>query len=206
MSWFRTLFGLRSNTTATGGHLAVLVRGTLRHAEMAGSQLRMTGIEGMTGVASVFGMPGGLQAQTEDGRWVSVSALRGRWILVIPEDAYARYQAECDAAIRGKPVDGRVRSTGAIGGFELMNVSPEAVDCLRALIDRMPPLPPPEDEAPLPQLARVTVGTCSACGRDLRVKARAVRPTLHLTCRCGAKNTVTIATDQATTLPPGGQQ
>ena len=205
MSWLRNLFGTQPEQPATSRHLGVLVRGTLWHAESAVSQLKMQGIEdGMTGVASVFGMQGrGLEAQIEERRWVSLSALHGRWILIIPEDAYARYRSEFDR-IFGAPLDGRVQSTGALGGFDLLNVSQPAVERLCALIARMPPLPPATDDSPLqqaeappPQTGRVTVGTCSACGRDLRVKAHAVRPTLHLTCKCGAKNTVTVATGQA---------
>jgi hypothetical protein len=154
---------------------------------------------GMTGVASVFGMPRGLEAQIKDGKWVSISSLNGRWILIIPEDAYARYGLEFDRAIGGKPLDARVESTGAIGGFSLLNVNQAAVKQLCELIAQMPPLP----EEASPQTQRVTVGRCTACGRDLRIKAHAVRPTLHLTCKCGAKNTVTQTTDEEVKPPSG---
>lgn len=176
------------------------MRGTLWHAESAISQLQMQGVGGgMTGVASVFGMPRGLEAQIKDGQWASISSLRGRWILVIPEDAYALYQPEFDRAIGGKPLDARVKSTGAVGGFDLLNVNQAAVKQLCELIAQMPPLA----EEASPQTQRVTVGTCTACGRDLRIKAHAVRPTLHLTCKCGAKNTVTQTTDEGAKPPSG---
>ena len=39
--------------------------------------------------------------------------------------------------------------------------------------------------------ARVVVGKCEHCGRDLRVKASAVRPSMNLTCKCGRTNRIT---------------
>ena len=39
-------------------------------------------------------------------------------------------------------------------------------------------------------MARIAVGTCSSCGKELRVKAQAVKALMHLTCKCGATNTV----------------
>ena len=39
-------------------------------------------------------------------------------------------------------------------------------------------------------MARIAVGKCTKCGDDLRVKAEAVKPVMHLTCRCGTPNTV----------------
>src|SRR3990170_6880508 len=39
-------------------------------------------------------------------------------------------------------------------------------------------------------MARVTVGNCSACGRELRVKDGAVRPRMKLTCTCGHLNDI----------------
>lgn len=172
---------------------------------MAASQLKMEGIgDGMTGVAAVFGMPEGLQAQTAERRWISLSALKGRWILVIPDDAHARYRSQFEGVVGGTAIDGRIKSTRT-GGFDLVNVSPKAVERLRAAIERMPPLPPaPEPTfdrdagASEKSVGRVTVGSCTACGRELRVKAHAVRPTLHLTCKCGATNVVTVPRD----MPP----
>ena len=140
MSWLSSLFGSASPPRAISRHLGLLVGGTLLHAESAVRQVKMQRIEGMTGIASVFGMPEGLQAQTREGRWVALSELAGRWILVIPEDAYVRYQSEFDRALEGKPVDGRVKSTGAAGGFAFSTVNQQAVDRLVALIARMPPL------------------------------------------------------------------
>lgn len=186
MSWLRSLFGDTHQPSRTG-HVGVLVRGTLLNAEMAVAQLGMEGAAGgMTGIASVFGMLGGLEAQIGEGRWVSLSALQGRWILVIPDDAYAQFRPQFDATVGGSPLDGRVKPKGTAGRVQIVNVSREAVDQLRAIIDAMPPLAPQPKPA-----ARVTVGHCAACGRDLRVKAQAVRPVLHLTCKCGAKNSIT---------------
>jgi len=39
-------------------------------------------------------------------------------------------------------------------------------------------------------MARVAVGHCTACGRELRVKDGAVRPKMRLTCTCGQLNEV----------------
>jgi len=39
-------------------------------------------------------------------------------------------------------------------------------------------------------MARVVVGKCKACGKDLRVKEGAVRPNMRLTCKCGEMNEV----------------
>lgn len=39
-------------------------------------------------------------------------------------------------------------------------------------------------------MSKVVVGKCTVCGRELRVKAGAVKPFMHLTCKCGAKNEV----------------
>ena len=199
MSWLRAIFGSKSEQPAQSRHLGILVRGTLWHAEAAVSQLKMQGAqEGMTGAASVFEMPGGLKAQIEEGCWVRVFDLWGRWILVIPEDTYARHRLDFDQVLGSKPLDGRVEPSNAIGGFELLNVNRHAVERLCTLIGEMPPLTPAEGGKSQKKEAsqgRVTVGKCSSCGRDLRVKAHAVRPTLHLTCKCGAKNLVTTATD-----------
>ena len=210
MSWLRSLFGVQPKPTQSR-HVGVLVHGTLWHAEMAASQLKMEGAdEGMSGVANVFGMPGGLQAQLGAGQWVSLADLRGRWILVIPDDAYARFGPEFEAAVGDRPLDGRVKPTGSVGGLQLLNVSAGAVERLRAIVAQMPPLPVLPSEASnradgnssQPE-GRITVGKCSACGRELRVKARAVRPTLHLTCKCGTKNVITSATD-GTSHPSAG--
>ncbi len=39
--------------------------------------------------------------------------------------------------------------------------------------------------------AKVVVGKCEHCGRELRVKASAVRPSMNLTCKCGSANRIT---------------
>ena len=39
--------------------------------------------------------------------------------------------------------------------------------------------------------AKVVVGKCEHCGRELRVKASAVRPSMNLTCKCGSVNRIT---------------
>ena len=39
--------------------------------------------------------------------------------------------------------------------------------------------------------AKVVVGKCEHCGRELRVKATAVRPSMSLTCKCGSLNRIT---------------
>ena len=38
--------------------------------------------------------------------------------------------------------------------------------------------------------ARAVVGRCESCGRELRIKASAVRPSMTLTCKCGSVNRV----------------
>jgi hypothetical protein len=47
--------------------------------------------------------------------------------------------------------------------------------------------------APPQPAARVTVGVCSSCGHDLRMKAQAVRPVVRLTCKCGAASEIHVA-------------
>ena len=42
-------------------------------------------------------------------------------------------------------------------------------------------------------MAKVRVGSCRECGRDLRVKAGSVKPRMRLTCRCGAANDLSLA-------------
>lgn len=49
--------------------------------------------------------------------------------------------------------------------------------------------------------SRIDIGSCSSCGRTLRVKPRGLRQNLRLTCKCGHVNTVTI--DQATLIQHG---
>jgi hypothetical protein len=39
-------------------------------------------------------------------------------------------------------------------------------------------------------MTRVVVGTCEHCGRELRVVDHGVRESMHLTCRCGARNLI----------------
>jgi len=39
--------------------------------------------------------------------------------------------------------------------------------------------------------AKVVVGKCEQCGRELRVKASAVRPSMNLTCKCGSVSRIT---------------
>lgn len=39
--------------------------------------------------------------------------------------------------------------------------------------------------------AKAVVGKCEHCGRELRVKASAVRPSMSLTCKCGSLNRIT---------------
>jgi len=39
--------------------------------------------------------------------------------------------------------------------------------------------------------AKVVVGKCEHCGRDLRVKTSAVRASMSLTCKCGSLNRIT---------------
>jgi predicted Zn-ribbon and HTH transcriptional regulator len=39
--------------------------------------------------------------------------------------------------------------------------------------------------------AKVVVGKCEQCGRELRMKASAVRPSMSLTCKCGSLNRIT---------------
>lgn len=209
MSWLSKLFGSHPRSGGSQ-HLGVVVSGTLWNAEMAATQLQMLGVgDGMTGVASVFGMPNGLQAQTSEGRWTSLVALKGRWILVIPDDAYAHFRPEFDLTVGGSALDGRVKSSGA-GGFTLSNVSATAIERLRTAIAKMPALAREEDPsaaghagASEKPAGRVVVGTCTSCGRELRVKASAVRPTLHLTCKCGARNVVTPPPDAGPGPPRG---
>ena len=38
--------------------------------------------------------------------------------------------------------------------------------------------------------AKAVVGRCESCGRELRVKASAIRPSMNLTCKCGSVNRV----------------
>ncbi len=48
---------------------------------------------------------------------------------------------------------------------------------------------------------RIEIGTCSNCGRTLRIKPHGLRPTMRLTCKCGQVNTLTV--DQATLAQHG---
>lgn len=38
--------------------------------------------------------------------------------------------------------------------------------------------------------SKAVVGKCKNCGRELRVKASAVRPSMNLTCKCGSVNRI----------------
>lgn len=46
------------------------------------------------------------------------------------------------------------------------------------------------DSQPQSRTVRVIVGTCTACGRDLRVKESGVKPHMWLTCKCGHRNEI----------------
>ena len=59
-----------------------------------------------------------------------------------------------------------------------------------------PAVPAGEPQPALPQpVARVTVGTCSSCGHDLRMKAHAIKPVVRLTCKCGKGSEIHVAAE-----------
>jgi hypothetical protein len=113
-------------------HIVVLVRGTLHHAQQGVRQLKMMGVgtEGAAGVGTLFGLHGRLTVQTEEGeqsRDLTLTELDGRWILIIPEDAYTAFRADVPGAV----VDGRVPAGDA---FPLFNITKEAVDRVATLL------------------------------------------------------------------------
>lgn len=44
-----------------------------------------------------------------------------------------------------------------------------------------------------PAEARVVVGECEECHKPLRAKAHAIRKEMHLTCKCGHANRITVS-------------
>jgi len=110
-------------------HIAILVGGTLLHAQQGVRQLKMQGIGGDTvaGIGAVFGSRGGLEAETSEGKWTPLRSLTGRWLLVVPEDAYAAFRGELSSVITRELVDGRVPSPQEAWQMALLNVSASAV-------------------------------------------------------------------------------
>ena len=99
---------------AGSGHILVVVSGTLFHANGAAMLLKDVVGESVAGVGAVFGMSGRLEVNTSGDKWVALSTLSGRWLLVVPEDAYARFRAELSGQIasgRLVEVDGRPGGT-----------------------------------------------------------------------------------------------
>jgi hypothetical protein len=189
----RKLFGVGTSPAPALRHIPVLVRGTLFNAEAAVSQLQMLGIGGasISGAAAAFGGPGGLSVQSSDGRWLPLDQVVGRWILIIPEDAHAVYGMQLEAFAGGPVIDGRVNASGA---FPFLNINKAAEAEIQRLADSLPPLevPAAADHARPAEKAvkRVVVGKCASCGRELRMKENAIRPKVHLTCKCGAANEI----------------
>ena len=187
MSWLRNLFGRGEARPKAPKHIGILVRGTLLNANMAVNQLGMFGLDKaphIKGVAPVFGIGGGMKAEETSDRWTHPCHLDPPWLLIIPEDAYAAFRFEFDQEV-GKPIDGRVKSSDP---SSIVNVNGAAMEEAWRIIESWGP----GAQAPAPP-GRVEVGQCSACGRSLKVKAAAVRPTMKLTCKCGAAKVVEAA-------------
>jgi len=185
MSWLRNLF--RSAPVATTAptaphHVGILVCGTLFNANMGATELKMRGMDGaphVRGVAPVFGIGDELQAEWREHQWKPLRQLEPPWLFVIPEAAYAEFSHAFHGAV-GRMIDGRRPQSSPF------NISGAAHDELIRIIADWGPAP----ERPPPAPSRVAVGTCFSCGRELKVKAGAVRPTMKLTCKCGAANVV----------------
>ena len=199
MSWIRKLFGVGPSKPK---HIGILVRGTLANAWAGVVQLQMCGLDSkVRGIGAAFGSEWDrLETEEGPGRSVSIRLLPPPWILVVPEDAYDRYRFEFEE-VAGKPIDGRVewRKVETMGHVAAL---PPALNIARAAIERVAELvqswgPREEEMQPAaPQgTGRVSVGRCTACGRDLKVKERAVRPVMNLTCKCGSKNKIETASE-----------
>jgi hypothetical protein len=48
---------------------------------------------------------------------------------------------------------------------------------------------------------RINIGSCSSCGRTLRMKPRGLRQNMHITCKCGHINDIIV--DEATLIRHG---
>lgn len=198
MSWLRKLFG--GDAVGPPRNIGILVRGTLLHATSGVLQLKMMGLEDkVRGIAAVFGSEWDrLEVEERPNVFSSPKSLEPPWILVIPEDAYDRYRFDFHE-VAGKPLDGRVewKKVEVMGSTVAM---PPTFNINRATVERVGQLveqwrferPDKADKTDAPA-GRVAVGTCSACGRELKMKASAVKPKMNLTCKCGAKNLVEAA-------------
>ena len=196
MSWLRGLFGLASAKPRPPAHIGILVRGTLLNANMAAAELKMLGLDQaphIKGVAPLFGIGDGLRAERRNDEWVEPRHLDPPWLLVIPEDAHAAFRYEFERDL-GKPVDGRVESAGA---FSIVNISRPAREQVSQIIASWGPAAAAYKSGAAVRPGRVEVGSCSACGRPLKVKVGAVRPTMKLTCKCGAANIVATGASTA---------
>src|SRR5436309_3326224 len=109
--------------TMANTHIVILVRGTLFEAQQGVLQLKFLGVgAGMVGgIAALFGMGDKLVAFTDEGAQVPLPSLTGRWLLVIPEDAYTVFRAHLSHLTQ---VDGRV--VPKEGEFSpLFNINPD---------------------------------------------------------------------------------
>ena len=121
-------------------HIVIRVGGTLLNAWMGVSQLHMLGIgvNSITGIGALFGEEDNtlsVSKGTEDTKWIPLSKLTGRWILIIPEDAYLAFHGELSRYNLEDVIDGRV--TPKPGEFSpLININMNAINRIENLLGK----------------------------------------------------------------------
>ena len=95
-------------------HIVILVSGTLFEAKQGRDMLEIFGVgrDTVAGIGALFGSRRNtLEVNAEiDGKdkWIPLTELAGRWILVIPEDTYTAFRDELSHLIGTAVIDGRV--------------------------------------------------------------------------------------------------
>ena len=136
MTFISKLFGRKDSFVSPTASIVILVNGTLWDAEAGVLQLKMCGIGHgvVAGIAPLFGMERGLQAQISEGKWLDFRRLVGRWLLVIPQDAYVAFRGHLSGTTL---VDGRVEpSPGEI--YHVRHISESAVKQVQDLLTKGP--------------------------------------------------------------------